>query len=231
MRFLSVSLLFPIITACGAPLQSHIEDDPRAQVSTANVSSSAIHSARGWAGPVEFVLSQETPERLVTAVRKAARTWNDAVGRDVLIYKGRVATAKRVSLYDSLGDDTTVIYFEKSWIASTAKPQTTLATTIWENEEASHESIVKGDIILNAEEYLFQDSMTKALEPGREVDMVDTETVLLHEMGHLLGLDHVNSTEDADSVMLAHTFIGPKFHKRVLSSGDKDNIQSIYNAE
>lgn len=232
MRFVFPLLVVQALTAaCGTAGSRHIADDPAttSQVADASAASNApIHSQSGWAAPVNFFLATGAPEYIVEAVTRAAHTWNDAIGRDVLIYKGRVPLERTGNLYDSLDDEKTVVYYERAWTTTTTKPRTTLATTIWENDTTSHEAIVRGDIILNGQTYLFQDSTQKAVTAGREADIVDSETVLLHEMGHLLGLDHTTQTDDPDSVMHSHTYIGPNIFKRDLSEGDKGNIRSIY---
>jgi predicted Zn-dependent protease len=63
---------------------------------------------------------------------------------------------------------------------------------------------------------------------GETLDIVDAETVLVHEFGHLLGLDHVEVEADPESVMHAKTYIGPNMSFRSLSDGDVNNIRQVY---
>ena len=231
MRFLLASLVILLTTACGMAESRHIDNEPaQASGSAAEVggASLAFHSTKGWANGVSLYLADAAPERLVEAMNHAIDAWNDAVGHNVITYRGRVGAARTASLYETLDDDQTVAYYEKAWTSTTGKASTTLATTIWENDPRDQESIVKGDIILNAQSYLFQDSTLAAVEDDSLNEIVDAETVLIHEIGHLLGLDHVKPQEDPDSVMHSHTFIGADMHKRELSAGDRENIQSIY---
>jgi hypothetical protein len=121
----------------------------------------------------------------------------------------------------------TMVYYEENWKASTGKADTTLATTVWENANGS-DRIIKGDVILNGESYKFCDAMDYASMKGETLEIVDAETVLLHEFGHLLGLDHIDAEVDPDSVMHAKTYIGPSMSFRSLSRGDVENIRQVY---
>lgn len=231
MRFLVAVLSFIACAACGTQEGRHISDEPAALAATSGASSKpkpVFHSRGGWKSQISLQLSQVAPERIVEGLIASIASWNNAIGRDVILYKGRVNAERTGSLYDSLDDDSTIVYYEKSWIATTAKPQTTLATTIWENNANNSELISRGDVILNAETYIFQDSTRPVSEAGRTSDIVDSETVLVHELGHLLGLDHVLISDDAESVMHTHTYIGANMYKRKLSQGDQNNILTIY---
>ena len=120
-----------------------------------------------------------------------------------------------------------MVYYEHNWSSSTAKSSTTLATTVWENATDS-DRIVKADVILNAETYTFLDSLNTIPKSVDENRIVDAETVLLHEFGHLLGLDHISEDADSDSIMHAKTFIGPNLSFRNPSSGDIAHIRQLY---
>jgi predicted Zn-dependent protease len=101
-----------------------------------------------------------------------------------------------------------------------------LATTIWENDGQS-DAIVKGDIIMNAELYQFVDAMEDQ-DTDSNRDIADSESVLVHELGHLIGLDHVSLEKDSLSVMHAQTQIGHQISFRDLSPADMANIRTLY---
>ncbi|MFW7377923.1 MAG: matrixin family metalloprotease [Oligoflexus sp.] len=213
--------------ACGDMSERrHIDEGPVLQ-SQAVSSSSPFHSLNGWQAPVTFFVEASSPDQIVEASIIAAASWSDAVGYTIISFEGVIEAERGHELYSSLNDDKTIIYYETDWLNTTGKPATTLATTVWENDRQS-DQIVRGDVILNAEVYLFQDALQPAEDDSRKNQIVDGETVILHEFGHLLGLDHVMENEDEESIMHAKTFIGPYMHSRVLSDGDRLNIRSIY---
>lgn len=217
-----------VLVGCGqAPVQNSSEESESKSDNIA-ADKGPFHSLTGWQSAVQFYVESEVPEQVFEASLAAAASWNDAVGDEVLVFQGVIESTRGSTLYSSLDDTATVIYFEDKWLETTSKPSSTLATTVWENDQAS-DRIIRGDIILNAEIYEFIDSSIEADET-KEIDkpVVDSETVILHELGHLLGLDHVLEESDPFSVMHARTFIGPNMHNRAPSQDDQFNIQSLY---
>lgn len=228
MNFLKITVLGFLLNACGLTQavrqSSHEESQALAQHAEEG---SPFHSLTGWHETIKFYLASDVPDQVIISAQNAANSWNDAIGHVILSFGGITDSKRGESLYDSLNDASTVIYYEGRWKLTTGKSQLTLATTIWENDGSS-DQIIKGDIILNAENYKFVDANAPELSTSSDDAIVDAESVLLHEMGHLLGLDHVEDENDPHSVMHAKTFIGPSFTFRVLSEGDKTNIRTIY---
>jgi len=216
--------------ACGAGERQSISEVPAGmgEVNRFGFNYSPIHSASGWQQVLSFVVADNAPPQIAEAAMAAAETWNEAVGREILRFSGRQVAPSYSTLYEPLNDNITMIYFETEWAERTQKPDYTLATAIWENSVADRSAIQRADIILNAANYQYQDAYRAPLDDSRVYDVVDSQTVILHEMGHILGLDHVPTTTDADSVMLPHTMIGLGMSSRVLSAGDVERIQSIY---
>lgn len=227
MRVLLVTILSLSIQACGLPqgARRSTHEDSKALAQEPEPGS-PFHSLHGWPETVKFYIAADAPKQIIEGAIRAAESWNSASGRSLLEYAGLTESKRDESLYGSLNDDLTVIYYEDHWKATTGKSDTTLATTVWENDGAS-DSIVKGDIIMNTEIYKFVD----ALEPSQDnrvKDLADAESVLLHELGHLLGLDHVAIEADSLSVMHAQTSIGPDVTFRILSEQDTANIRTLY---
>jgi hypothetical protein len=228
MRALIATALSFTLLACGAEQSRRSIDENRSQNANATQTADGpFHSLTGWTEKVSFYIDDTAPDAVVEASIKAADSWNDALGREVLTFTAVAKMPRGDQLYSSLDDSYTMVYFEENWKATTGKADTTLATTVWENAVGS-DRIIKGDVILNGETYHYCDAMDISGKLGEGLDIVDAQTVLLHEFGHLLGLDHVDVEEDPESVMHAKTYIGPNMSFRSLSDGDVHNIRQVY---
>lgn len=228
MRFLKLTILTILLNACGLAEPFRRSSHEESQTYSNNFEpAAAFHSVRGWPDVIAYYIVDNAPQHVVDSTLRAAASWNRAIGRDLLIFAGKTDSPRGSSLYASLDDEATVIYFEKNWKATTGKGDITLATTVWENDGKS-DAIVKGDIILNAEKYNFVDSLAPEFSRSFEASIVDAETVLAHEFGHLIGLDHIEFEDDPYSVMHARTLIGPALSSREPSESDISNIRTLY---
>jgi hypothetical protein len=174
------------------------------------------------------VTSDEIDTGVVKQLQVAMKTWEMAVGKPLFAYDGVEGKkgADFRQLYEPLGDGKNGNYFDHNWFGATGKPNSVLATTIWENSPQDSSSITKADIRYNAEFYVFGNSLDEFSEGKRTI--VDMESLAVHELGHLLGLTHVKETEDRFSVMNPSLFIGEGMITRRLSKGDIVRIRSIY---
>ncbi len=218
-----------LLAACGKQVSQRnaIEDHTTSQRAESVGVSSPFHSYSGWKQVVSFHASDSASDAVVEACIQAASTWNDTIGRDVLGFAGTVTALRKSGLYSSLEDDLTIVYPVSDWHASTGKANTTLATTVWENATDS-DRIVKGDVLLNTQEYIFVDALKVHTDSNNQLPVVDAQTVILHEFGHLLGLEHVSVEDDIDSIMHARTYVGAGVASRIPSAQDVTNIRSIY---
>lgn len=235
------STLMGGFVACGAQsyrISVHGEtaetvDRPNTGTSGSNLASGnlpGVHSPSGWKRslPIRFMTSDEIDPEVVKQLRTAMASWEDAVGKNLFQYDG--AEERKGGdfrqLYEPLTDAINGNYFDANWFKSTGKSNSVLATTIWENNSRDRNSITKADIRYNAEYYIFGDSLEEFSEGRRTI--VDMESLALHELGHLLGLAHVNEDEDRFSVMNPSLFIGEGMITRRLSRGDITRIRSVY---
>jgi hypothetical protein len=212
-----------MLTACGGAEQ--FQEESASQTASVGATGTAFHNPNGWNNGVVLHLDSGVPEDLRGAILEAAATWNAAIGQDVIVFEGESDLPRSDSLYGSLADGVTVTYYEPNWAETTEKSDSVIATTIWENEGDSDGYIVRGDVILNAENYHFVDATAEEQEYDETRYFVDTQTVVLHEFGHLLGLGHLDNDS---SVMNPYTTIGLGSTRRVLGEVDVTNIQSIY---
>ncbi len=227
LNSISIAVLSASLLGCGGEVyQRSIDEDASAQAGSFERLSGPIHSPAGWSSRVEVFIDRTDNEFVKSALRTAIKTWNDAADADIARFNGVYNAKDDASLFESLGDDTTVVYLISQWNKTTGKSPTVLGTTIWENSANDPSSISKGDIKLNTQNYRFIDSANPPADVDSDDSYVDAETVLLHELGHLFGLDHVNDEED--SAMLPRALTGVYRHNRDLGDGDIERIREIY---
>ncbi len=228
MRILILSTLALTLNACGLfNVSRHSSHDSQAASSASLTDGTPFHTLTGWTQVVDVYVSNLASDHIVESTINAAERWNKAVGREILNFAGIREVSRDGTLYGSLDDEVTTVYLEKDWKATTGKSDLTLATTVWENDGSS-DRIIKGDVILNLESYSFVDSKLPLKADENQDSIVDAESVLVHEFGHLIGLDHVEVELDPDSVMHAKTYIGPLMTSRILSDLDQEHIQTLY---
>ena len=228
---------FAQFVACGTQLYrvSVKDDHDHAIVAKSNpdannpkAASYGIHALSGWEKiPIPFRfgadLSYDQKLQLIAAIK----TWEWAVGRNLFTYEGIHEDTTGDSfddLYSSLNDTINGHYGDRNW-KKTAKPEQVLATTIWKNS-GQEAQINRADIRFNEEFYVIGDSLVLASEDDKPV--VDMQSLALHELGHLLGLSHVDESVDELSVMNPTLFVGEGLTYRYLSRGDIERIQMIY---
>ncbi len=182
--------------------------------------------------PLHIVLSKEfvplvsvdqpDPSGL-NAIEKLAKKWNDS--HPVLEFFDLPFTIGENKIYtnleDYLEDGEMGIYYSSGWYRELSP--SALAVTqfigIRKNTGTPDEylELVHGDILVNFRDFeYFTDSNPKTF---------DLQTVLLHEMGHLLGLQHVYNPS-ITSVMSPYLDRGEK--RRDLTQFDFENILKHY---
>jgi len=229
--------LFTNFVACGAQMyqvslkdDTHLqEDDGTADPTAANF---GLHSPNGWSTlPIRFKVDQSLSPEQKTGLIKAMTTWEMAVGKKLFVFEGvhvGVTGDSFPDLYSSLDDRVNGHYLDGDW-SKTGKKDVVLATTIWENSRDNAKKITTADIRFNSNHYLIANAITAASDDEREI--VDMETLAMHELGHLLGLTHVNGFVDRNSVMSPTVYIGSGLTNRLLSKGDIERLQKIYGCE
>ncbi len=141
-----------------------------------------------WKGkfPISMYISPDVPTELRESVRIAASQWNYKLDKEAIVIKesDNIPTSARK-------DGTNVIYWNKEWNDGKASEQA--RTTIhWKGDV-----INEADILVNAKNHMF--SGFGSLDSSK----VDFTSLMVHELGHVLGLQHVNSEPSVMNPTLA----------------------------
>lgn len=223
--------------ACGSQMyQVSVRDDftppPHASEEMNDPESTmyAIHSPGGWRDiPIPYKFGKGMTADQRAHMMKAMEIWETAVGKKLFEFAGdHNATGDSFNdLYSSLDDKVNGNYMDGNW-AKTKKPNHVLATTIWDSEVDTG-NIATADIRFNSEIYEIGDSLKLTATKDKEV--VDMQSLALHELGHLLGLAHVDEAVDDHSIMNPSLYIGEGLTNRKISKGDILRIQTIYGCD
>lgn len=178
-------------------------------------------SQRAW-NVRSFPLVVEVPDDLLpyqVSIENAGRAWNDALGQTVFVFSYRGApntqwTDSKASLFD----DYFGLFKQVDWKFSDVG-NSVLAYTGTLSVDGEIQS---ADLIFNFDKFHFDDYDKNPAN----TNYIDFESVLVHELGHFLGLGHISTSEDSGSVML------PTLRKaetrRALSPGDIVRIRQLY---
>lgn len=239
VMFAITVFVFANFIACGARMYkvSLVEDhDARSIPRHAHDPESkyfGIHAVDGWKElPIHFKVSYELNEQQIEGLKRAMETWEIAVGKKLFVFEGvhKLSGDSFNDLYSSLTDNINGHYLDSDW-QKTGKSQMVLATTIWSNDNNNTDQITTADIRFNSQYYLIGNSYKIDQRPNDAREIVDMESLALHELGHLLGLSHIKETEDPNSIMNPSLYIGEGLTSRSLSRGDIERMQRIYSCE
>ena len=151
--------------------------------------------------PVIMYVDKSVPEMYYGAIQNAAATWNKGVGHEV-IKIGGVSD----STSGPTQDGASIIYFLNSWESDRTNEQAR-TTVYWTGNR-----IYEADIRVNAHDFKF--FWGTDLVSGR----VDIESLVLHEMGHVLGLAHNTTETSVMAVSLPSAYLRRDLYKADLSS-------------
>lgn len=162
--------------------------------------------------PVVLYIDQSVPATYYDSIKRAAQAWNNGVGREVVKIGG--LTSNRPS---SSPDGINLIYFQRNWDGERSEQART--TIYWAGDR-----IYEADIKVNDRDFDFFGADTPT------AGKLDMESLMIHEIGHVLGLRHM---ETAGSVMQptlsgATTFNMNAGFRRKLTTEDQNSIRCEY---
>jgi predicted Zn-dependent protease len=161
-----------------------------------------------WGGstPVVMHIDSSVPSDYYDAINAAAKTWNDAVQREVIKIGAVINTNSNPKQ-----DGANVIYLLNTWEAERSNEQAR-TTVYWAGNR-----VFEADVRLNAHDFSFFSGTTT------QAGKVDMQSLLVHEFGHVLGLVH---TATPQSVMVRSLPSATK--RRALSVEDLKSVRCEY---
>lgn len=174
-------------------------------------------------------------ESIVEGTLIAVDTWNKAAGKTLLKYGGTIGKPQPKRASDALSDDDLVVYMQSDWIGSFIGKENEIIATAYIYASCDGKAIEASDIFLNTQMYYFFDTKKytdmpdayKGLVRGQR-KIIDVASVLIHEIGHSLGLNHIPEARCPDSVMIPTIRVGVHESKRDLTQTDIVNISDLY---
>jgi Matrixin len=160
-----------------------------------------------WKGAsqIRFYLHQQVPAEFELAFRKAAETWNRAIGKNLIFID-----SQKVSTNAPARDGQNIIFYLNYWEAEKASEQAR-TSLYWVGDQ-----IQEADIRINGHNYNFYGQTSV---PGS----VNMESLALHELGHVLGLKHNDSSP---SVMA--TYLRTNQERSLLQESDEVSLNCEY---
>lgn len=162
-----------------------------------------------WKSQAVITLSvhESVPSEYLGAIQSAADTWEKSAGRKLF----NIVTTKVTGPLAPHKDGSNIIYFMDTWEENRATEQA--RTSIYWNGD----QISEADIRVNAKDFKFYWNSNKS------TSRVSIEALILHEMGHVLGLKHKDS---GGSVMA--TYLPSGTDRVELASTDVTDLKCEY---
>lgn len=170
---------------------------------------------------IPLYISSNIPEKLRPAIYRAAKTWENHIGRSIF----QIIESSGAPGVEPRKDGINGIYFLNQWEAN-KKSEQGRTSVYWAADQ-----IMEADIRINAEDFSFYDTDKNDVVYSRNTvhaysgsEAYSFEALILHELGHFLGLKHADAH---GSVMVTHL---RAFEDRTeVSADDSQSIQCAYN--
>ena len=153
----------------------------------------------------ESVTEHPQGEAFFEAIRSAVRTWNGIAPQGKTLFQ---VISKGISR--SCSDRLNIIYLENPWVERCGKSK---GRARERNKQGEASIFWRGEQILGTHVYLNGEDFEYFTSDTPEKNKVDFESLILHELGHVLGLVH---HDDPDTVM--YPFLAQGVKRRSFSA-------------
>lgn len=162
-----------------------------------------------WKGsvPITLYIHESVPQEFRDNIRQAAQVWN--YKKQLLIVSDNIINGP----INSITDKRNIIYYVTEYTIDDNPHQQAVTKTRWMGDK-----IIDADILINAHDFKFYPGTMGA---SFEVSML---SLLIHEIGHVLGLDHNN--KDMEDVM--YPYLANNLNRFQLTESDKQSIECEY---
>jgi hypothetical protein len=204
-RWTLIASLYFICTGCGLVAQPlAIEAE-----SSCGFVQDSYGRRVSWDGrlPIRIVLAKDWPADFVDPAKRAADAWNAIAERTLIEI---VSSSSEIAAYPTV-DQVNGLYWTTEW--SDERSYIQAATNLLYLGNIAKDA----DIKVNAKHFRFY---TENLTDPPEIHM---ESLLIHEIGHLLGLKHFMTPPTVMEPSLA-----PNFVRATISSTDKESLLCEY---
>jgi hypothetical protein len=155
--------------------------------------------------PVKMYIDKSVPHEFYPAIQSAMNTWQNAIGHPVFQIVGTDSD------FPPALDGKNVIYWVRAWDTASIDQQAN-TTLYWVDNQ-----ITEADIRVDATNFVYSISSTPSIE------QVDIESLMVHELGHVLGLIHKNATPSVMAKSLPNGVL-----RRTLFPADMSDVKCSY---
>lgn len=176
-----------------------------------------------WKGnvPVTIYLHESVPAQYVPAIEKAANTWHDALGKKVF----NIVINQRINgPINPQKDSKNIIYFYSTWEPDKGSEQA--RTSVYWIGDQIKEADMRINAAVNPKNNLPYFTYYWN-QPGKAsadtANSVNIEALVIHELGHVLGLKH----KDVDASVMA-TYLANNTDRVNIAETDRVALQCEY---
>lgn len=156
-------------------------------------------------GLVRLYYEKSVPQDIVTELKEAIYTWEASIGRRVFDLQGPIDMSGGPKQ-----DGYSVVYWMSDWDQNRVTLEQARTDIYWVGNQ-----LTEADLALNARGFSIRSL------PGP--NDVDARSLILHELGHALGLAHM----DAQASVMAKS-LPSGFYRRDLKSADVNSVKCEY---